>query len=269
MTEAVRVTICYSRCLYCGRRTPHEACHAHAHALNPSFYPGDDDGDWERLRAAARYLPAETCSDSNCPVWEPEERERFEPWYAEWVKSRAAVIEAVHEVWVRSMRSQGYADHPFVAVKDEDSGYVSTACGAETRYGACKRRYEKHHSRMRPWSELTPREQFESVPEGLDRAFKAGYEAKERQFEREIRAGLDEFNRQSEEWRQATNPGYLWAISVTKTVYHARPDNGGVEGEAICSRGRRAGTLVGGSPEPNLSRARKCSSCLRVIAERE
>jgi hypothetical protein len=27
MSDSVAVIICYSRCLWCGRRTPHECCH--------------------------------------------------------------------------------------------------------------------------------------------------------------------------------------------------------------------------------------------------
>lgn len=170
----LEVIICYSHCLYCGRRTPHEACHAHASALVPDAMPIEDPEERGRWQA----MEPEECFDPNCPVWEPEERERFEPWYKEWVKQRDAVGEAVHGAWMRSMWGQGFANHEYVhRVEDLKRMNTSPRCGFEQPYGPCNRPPQKHHARMKPWGDLTRKEQIEQMPPGLDRAFKAGYEA--------------------------------------------------------------------------------------------
>lgn len=58
------VVVCSSRCLWCGRGTPHEVCHAHATELG--FVPesvADIDALWDSGQEA------ETCTDPECPVW--------------------------------------------------------------------------------------------------------------------------------------------------------------------------------------------------------
>jgi len=32
----VELIVCWSRCLWCGRKTPHEVCHAHGSAFEPT-----------------------------------------------------------------------------------------------------------------------------------------------------------------------------------------------------------------------------------------
>lgn len=71
--------VCYSRCYYCGRRTPHEICHGHSEALNPGWWDaleaGYDDADelLADLRRIGSGLEPETCDDPACLVWEPGE----------------------------------------------------------------------------------------------------------------------------------------------------------------------------------------------------
>jgi hypothetical protein len=75
------VIICFSRCLWCGRRTPHEVCHLHAfHNRLGNFKGGDSLTDeeharrWDRSsrRAWRRWFSAEpeTCDDKSCPLWD-------------------------------------------------------------------------------------------------------------------------------------------------------------------------------------------------------
>jgi hypothetical protein len=73
MSDSVAVIICYSRCLWCGRRTPHECCHAHATELG--FDP-ESVADIDALWGSAG--PEETCTDPACPVWEPGEWDRIQ-----------------------------------------------------------------------------------------------------------------------------------------------------------------------------------------------
>lgn len=78
ITEMVKsggVTVCYSRCLYCGRRTPHEVCHAHSEASNPGWYSAETT-DIDALWGTGRQQEDESCVDPTCPVWEPGEWER-------------------------------------------------------------------------------------------------------------------------------------------------------------------------------------------------
>lgn len=64
--------VCRSQCHWCGRQTPHEACHAHASALG--FDPESVE-DIDMLWGAGEQEP-ETCTDPDCPVWEPGEWDR-------------------------------------------------------------------------------------------------------------------------------------------------------------------------------------------------
>lgn len=57
---------------------------------------------------------------------------------------------------------------------------------------------------------------------------------------------------------------FLWAIVESPSVYHAREATPGVEGSSLCGKWPM---LYGGTFEPDLTRARQCASCLRVIAE--
>jgi hypothetical protein len=75
------VILCYSRCLYCGRRTPHEVCHGHSEALNPGWWDKLEaemtaDDIMEGLRRIGSGLEPETCENGGCPVWEPGEWDR-------------------------------------------------------------------------------------------------------------------------------------------------------------------------------------------------
>lgn len=78
MTQ-LAIIVCYSRCLYCGRRTVHEVCHGHSETLNPDWWDaleaGYDDIDTllEDLRRIGSGLPPELCENGACPVWEPGE----------------------------------------------------------------------------------------------------------------------------------------------------------------------------------------------------
>jgi hypothetical protein len=74
VTQEPTAIICYSRCLYCGRRTPHEACHAHAY--NSPCRVEVDISTYEQVCALWQEgfdAEPETCNDPNCPVWEPGE----------------------------------------------------------------------------------------------------------------------------------------------------------------------------------------------------
>lgn len=62
------VIVCSSRCLWCGRGTPHEVCHAHATELG--FMP-ESVSDIEALWDSGQ--EPEPCANPNCPVWEPGE----------------------------------------------------------------------------------------------------------------------------------------------------------------------------------------------------
>jgi hypothetical protein len=60
--------VCYSRCIVCGRRTPHEVCHLHA---DHSTWPKKLDNAWLGDR-----LDAEPCDNPGCPQWDTDaERE--------------------------------------------------------------------------------------------------------------------------------------------------------------------------------------------------
>jgi hypothetical protein len=82
MTEII---VCYSRCLYCGRRTPHEVCHDHSEDLHPGWWDALEDswtvGDvMESLWGTGRDKEPEPCADPTCPVWEPGEWDHRQKW---------------------------------------------------------------------------------------------------------------------------------------------------------------------------------------------
>jgi hypothetical protein len=55
--------VCWSRCLWCGRKTPHEVCHEHGRAFNPT------DEEMEAFEGWPNYeLEPEQCdkSDEEC-----------------------------------------------------------------------------------------------------------------------------------------------------------------------------------------------------------
>jgi len=60
------VIVCYSRCLYCGRRTPHEVCHEHW--ASP---PEGDDREFQEvldaLWAESYSAEPELCDSPTCP----------------------------------------------------------------------------------------------------------------------------------------------------------------------------------------------------------
>lgn len=72
--EAGEMIACVSRCLWCGRQTPHEVCHEHSTEF------GFDPESVEcicKLGGTGEDQDPEDCTDPACPVWETEERERL------------------------------------------------------------------------------------------------------------------------------------------------------------------------------------------------
>lgn len=72
--------VCYSRCLYCGRQTPHEACHEHHSEVGGKFPPLADPCETcgapsEQLWVSHSAMDPETCTDPHCKAWEPGEYE--------------------------------------------------------------------------------------------------------------------------------------------------------------------------------------------------
>lgn len=73
--EAIPI-VCFSRCMWCGRQTPHEVCHEHSTAIHGH---GNVRFDWETGDMAGwsgYYLPPEVCEDPECPQRRKEEVER-------------------------------------------------------------------------------------------------------------------------------------------------------------------------------------------------
>lgn len=64
--------VCFSRCLICGRRTPHECCHRHSIAVNGMrFWPkGGKNFSRNQDRMWARHFndEPEVCNDAACPA---------------------------------------------------------------------------------------------------------------------------------------------------------------------------------------------------------
>lgn len=88
----MEIIVCYSRCLWCGRRTPHEVCHAHATELGFDPAAGDADALW----GTGRDLDDEECADPACPVWEPGEWERRQRRAAMTPEERRAEVERIN-----------------------------------------------------------------------------------------------------------------------------------------------------------------------------
>lgn len=65
------IIVCHQRCLYCGRRTPHEVCHLHSRAMPPRNRLGSGKGDFATAmdRAWKRHFgrEPEVCEDKACP----------------------------------------------------------------------------------------------------------------------------------------------------------------------------------------------------------
>jgi len=63
--------VCYNRCLYCGRMTPHEVCHLHSSVVGGPNRLGHGRGDFSTAMSRAWrrhfYKPAEICEDPACP----------------------------------------------------------------------------------------------------------------------------------------------------------------------------------------------------------
>jgi len=63
--------ICYNRCLICGRRTTHEVCHAHSHAIHGEKawkHPGMEFDAWQRDQWEAHFNDSEEVCERNwCP----------------------------------------------------------------------------------------------------------------------------------------------------------------------------------------------------------
>lgn len=87
--------VCFSRCLYCGLRTPHEVCHRHAGlkgrnrlgnldiaAVDAMPTEEERSAEWSRRfershrRAWRRWFDAEPeeCTDAACPLNDAESR---------------------------------------------------------------------------------------------------------------------------------------------------------------------------------------------------
>ena len=49
--QPIMCIISYSRCLYCGRRTPHEVCHEHSSELHPEGIALPEGWNTENERA--------------------------------------------------------------------------------------------------------------------------------------------------------------------------------------------------------------------------
>lgn len=70
------VIVCYSRCLICLRRTPHETCHRHSLAMGGgrNWPKGDGDRFERNMRAMQRRWfdrEPEVCDDPACPADDP------------------------------------------------------------------------------------------------------------------------------------------------------------------------------------------------------
>ena len=76
--QPIMCIISYSRCLYCGRRTPHEVCHEHSSELHPEGialpegWNTENEEQWYRFEA-----DPETCDDPHCPLWDGHCPERL------------------------------------------------------------------------------------------------------------------------------------------------------------------------------------------------
>lgn len=171
----IGIVVCRSRCLYCGRLTPHEACHAHAYALNPTFALGPGE-DLETLWSSAVNAPAETCVDPDCPVWLPGESNFLRPWWPAWKQVENEVLRLVHEAWKQRMYSNGYARHPWQGYSEAETN-SRPRCSFEDYMGPCRRPPEKHHVAMDDWEKLSPRERCMVSPPRLEEAFALGYAA--------------------------------------------------------------------------------------------
>jgi hypothetical protein len=55
--------ICYSRCMVCGRQTPHEVCHAHCHAMGGGYTIREIDAGYVNFD-----MEPEQCSNPSCPA---------------------------------------------------------------------------------------------------------------------------------------------------------------------------------------------------------
>ena len=86
MSDQIGVIICYSRCLYCGRRTPHECCHEHSEEKNPGWWDdlqenvGADVDPMDLIWRTGRDKEPEVCEDGACPVWGTGEWEHKQKW---------------------------------------------------------------------------------------------------------------------------------------------------------------------------------------------
>jgi hypothetical protein len=95
------VIVCSSRCLYCGRGTPHEVCHDHSEALHPGWWDemeaiaAPDEDAMDLLWGTGRNLDPETCEDGACPVWEPGEWDRMQAEAAMTPEQRRERLEAI------------------------------------------------------------------------------------------------------------------------------------------------------------------------------
>lgn len=84
MTSTIYVIACASRCMYCGRPTPHEVCHEHSEEANPGWWDdiqenvGSDVDPMDLIWRTGRDKEPELCDDPACPVWEPGEWERIQ-----------------------------------------------------------------------------------------------------------------------------------------------------------------------------------------------
>jgi hypothetical protein len=84
MSDSTVWIVCSSKCLYCGRQTPHEVCHQHSEAVHPGWWDdiqenvGSDVDPMDLIWRTGRDKEPETCTDPDCPVWEPGEWDRIQ-----------------------------------------------------------------------------------------------------------------------------------------------------------------------------------------------
>lgn len=77
MAQSGGLIVCTSRCLYCGRQTPHEVCHAHSERTSPGWSGDAGEFDLDALWGIYYDAEPEMCTDPECLSWEPKEAEQM------------------------------------------------------------------------------------------------------------------------------------------------------------------------------------------------
>jgi hypothetical protein len=103
MSDSTVWIVCSSKCLYCGRQTPHEVCHEHAEAVDPGWWDdiqenvGSDVDPMDLIWRTGRDKEPETCTDPACPVWEPGEWDRIQAEAALTPEQRRERLERIQQ----------------------------------------------------------------------------------------------------------------------------------------------------------------------------